>query len=186
MLVVRSFCEVVIVGQLDRSPGSIRSIARARDVTYGLFSLLFVGIITFALVIDPRSNPLLEAERRVAESVRHNVLLELKTSTEDGRITAPTLPVILEKVQKDLRTSLRGGYGFVCKEIKDLRTKYADWTPIEKQPNDFKRQASENSNEALARNSTSSFVERDGPSETIMYASYAPVTRPPFLELDIE
>ncbi|MCJ1343005.1 hypothetical protein MMC31_001194 [Peltigera leucophlebia] len=66
-LLIRSFCEIVIVGQLDRSPAGIQNINRARDITYGLFSVLFVGCITFAIPAKGAEDPLAKREEIARE-----------------------------------------------------------------------------------------------------------------------
>ncbi|KAH0537286.1 hypothetical protein FGG08_005911 [Glutinoglossum americanum] len=147
-LLLRSFCEVVIVGQLDRWPANTQEIFRARDVTYGLFSMFFVGFITFAIPKNAEEDPLIkrqEEQDRADEAAKEAALEEVATwiiqklgeVTEHGRKTSPTIPTLLDTLESELgpqrpHQDLYNVWDTKKKEIHKLRELYADWEPIYK------------------------------------------------------
>jgi hypothetical protein len=139
---IRAFCEVVIVGQRDRNPTDVKAIASARDVTYALFSLLFVGFILSALHQFPQTNGLLETDRHVHEIVTNTVLEKIPRLTGGYRSTGPTIAKLFEEVEHDANLkepAFPEDQPAVKREVDELRLYYADWTPIERQPIDFQR-----------------------------------------------
>ncbi|KAL2679375.1 hypothetical protein Neosp_010149 [[Neocosmospora] mangrovei] len=129
-LLVRAFCEVVIVGQLDRAPKGLLNIYRARDVCYSLFSLFFViftaGSIPSGSDIDPDpweleskiSARLAEEQRRLDEALQlglQNSLdawpeeadrlfkERLATVTEEATKSAPVVSVVLDTLCDQVR-----------------------------------------------------------------------------------
>ena len=130
-LLIRSFCEVVIVGELDRWPASIQTINRVRDVTYGLFSVLFVGYITFAIPKNGAEDPLAQREEIARGEVKALVMRQLAAVTEHGRKTAPTIPILLEALE--MEEPLTSNH-MKRVEIDRLKALYVDWEPIYKLP----------------------------------------------------
>lgn len=139
-LLVRSFCEVVIVGQLDRWPTHFQDIIRARDVTYGLFSAGFA--ILAALSIFSTSmpqDPLLEEERTAIEEVRNWVATRHAAVSGNGRKTVPPFEDLIQPLETKTR-NLAVQHGtpsarmkrMKLKEIKSLKRSYVGCEPIVK------------------------------------------------------
>jgi len=137
-LLLRSFCEVVIVGQLERHPAHIQTITRARDATYGLFSLCFIIFITFAVPKRGGGDPLIEKEKAAVQEAKTWVIQRLDEMTEHGRKTAPTISTLFhileEQLQEQNDQSQDDSDSSYMKlmEIKRLRKFYAGWEPIYK------------------------------------------------------
>ncbi|EEU38878.1 uncharacterized protein NECHADRAFT_83216 [Fusarium vanettenii 77-13-4] len=129
-LLVRAFCEVVIVGQLDRAPKALLKIYRAQDVCYSLFSLLFViftaGSIPSGSDNDPDpweleskiSARLAEEQRKLDEALQvtlQNSLdgwpeeadrlfkEKLAAVTESGTKSAPVVSIVLDTLRDQVR-----------------------------------------------------------------------------------
>ncbi|RSL75639.1 hypothetical protein CEP51_010681 [Fusarium floridanum] len=129
-LSVRAFCEVVIVGQLDRAPGKILKIYGARDVCYSLFSLLFVYFIGLSIPnslekdLDPwelesKISARLAEEQRTADEALQDSLQNsldewpeqadklfkerLVAMTESGTKPAPVVSVVLDILRDQVR-----------------------------------------------------------------------------------
>jgi len=137
-LLIRSFCEVVIVGQLDRDPADIQDIARARDITYGLFSMFFVGFIAFATPQNSSEDPLVKTEYAAVEEVTTWIIQKLERATEHGRKTAPTMSALLQPLESILELQISNSGScppdakIKRKEVNRLKALYADWQPIYK------------------------------------------------------
>ncbi|KAK3386789.1 hypothetical protein B0H63DRAFT_558410 [Podospora didyma] len=107
ILCVRSFCEVVIVGQLDRAPNSLQTILVARDVCYGLWTAcfaFFVAIATpsrFDKVYGDKD--LWDEDRK--EAVRQQAA-EFEKATADCRAVEATLMTWLPELEEFLKRKL--------------------------------------------------------------------------------
>lgn len=132
------------MGQLDRWPAGIQTINRARDVTYGLFSVLFVGYITFAIPAKGAEDPLAKREEIARGEVKALVIRQLAAVTEHGRKTAPTIQILLEALEKEVplcntksKVPFEGPFTanhMKRVEIDRLKALYGDWEPIYKLP----------------------------------------------------
>lgn len=128
------------MGQQDRSPDDVQGIARARDVTYGLFSMFFVGFIAFATPKNASEDPLIKSEYDAVQEVTTWIIQRLEQVTEHGKKTAPTMSVLLEPLEADIGPPPTSQSGIVRNpdteikrtEIKRLKALYADWEPIYK------------------------------------------------------
>ncbi|KAK0705688.1 hypothetical protein B0H67DRAFT_649997 [Lasiosphaeris hirsuta] len=121
-LLVRSFIELVVVGELDRNPRHLGNIILARDVCYGLFSATFFILVAIATpthsYVDPWDEDSREGERMEAaarekmradrvvveerlgkwvEEFEEGVLERLAEVTQ-GRRTAPDFGVVVDEV----------------------------------------------------------------------------------------
>ncbi|KAF2473743.1 uncharacterized protein BDR25DRAFT_124749 [Lindgomyces ingoldianus] len=125
-LLIRSFCEVVIVGQLDRHPRHLQDILRARNVTYHLFSVSFAATILKAIPCGEDVDPLVQEETEAINFVRDFVLRRINELTDHEKKTAPQITTILDEVEQAQQ-------GFQVKnEVKRLRAIYKGWEPIYK------------------------------------------------------
>ena len=136
-LLIRSFCEIVIVGQLNRSPGHLTAILRARDVVYGLFSLPLMICIACALPGNaPESHdPLVAQEEDEIDRLTNSILQRLNEITENGRKTAPAMDSFLKTFEKYPEgTNYPAQMIQLTKldEVRRLMYKYRKWTPIYK------------------------------------------------------
>lgn len=136
-LLIRSFCEIVIVGQLNRSPGHLTAILRARDVVYGLFSLPLMICIACALPENaPESHdPLVALEEDEIDRLTNSILQRLNEITENGRKTAPSMDSFLkafEKYPKGINYPAQMIELVKLDEVRRLMYKYRKWTPIYK------------------------------------------------------
>jgi hypothetical protein len=99
MLIFRSFCEVVIAGEIDRTspdPDTFVEIHRARCVIYGLASIPFAWCMTYAMGIGGK-DVVTELKDEVEPEIRQLLKDRLTLLTEDGAKTAPQLePILLE------------------------------------------------------------------------------------------
>jgi hypothetical protein len=128
------------VGQLDRWPADIQDITQARDVTYGLFGMFFVGCIAFATPPNASEDPLISREYVAVEQVTTWIIHRLEQVTQHGRKTAPTISTLLEPLERSLEpqaASEEDPYSnpdtkTTRKEINRLKALYADWKPIYK------------------------------------------------------
>src|SRR5947209_4303285 len=102
-LSIRSFCEIVIVGQLDRWPKNLPQIMRARDVTYSLFSIplaiaLIFGIPNFS------NDQIVVKEENEAEEVRRLFRRKIDETSQSGSTTAPEINDILDEIEGQLNS----------------------------------------------------------------------------------
>jgi hypothetical protein len=136
-LATRSFCELVIVGQLDRWPSDPIQTARARDGTYGLFSIFFLACMIKAIPSNSGDDPLVQRQTQAVDEVKSWVAIKLDSETENGRKTSPSLEILLEQLKTSLATKQRNDPEFVLwnmkiMEINRLEKLFADWMPISK------------------------------------------------------
>ncbi|KAI8665735.1 hypothetical protein NCS56_01010600 [Fusarium sp. Ph1] len=160
-LLARAFCEVVIVGQLDRAPKGLLKIYRAQDVCYSLFSVLFViftaGSIPSGSDNDPDpweleskiSARLAEEQRRLDEALQlglQNSLdgwpeeadrlfkERLTTMTESGTKSAPVVSVVIDMLRDQVRQE--GSDERLLRGKLDHLTRIGqdleDWVPVYK------------------------------------------------------
>ncbi|ORY17007.1 hypothetical protein BCR34DRAFT_584064 [Clohesyomyces aquaticus] len=125
-LFMRSFCEVIIVGQLDRFPTHLQDIQRARNVTYHLFSAVFAVFAVFSIPSSKATDPLLLEEINAINLVKNSVLDTLAGYTENETKTAPDLSIIFDVVEAAQSEDE------VKRELKRVRKLYKDWTPVYK------------------------------------------------------
>jgi hypothetical protein len=147
-LSIRSFCEVVIVGQLDRWPVSLAEIIRAREVTYSLFSIPLAIALIFSIPNIPNDN-LVVKEENEAEEVSRLVRQRIEDDSLSGSTTAPEINDILAEIEGQLNSgkALNNGefqtltYGSGKRwqsieaqllEVERIRKMYGEWTPIRK------------------------------------------------------
>ncbi|KAH8656644.1 hypothetical protein BGZ60DRAFT_435012 [Tricladium varicosporioides] len=145
-LIIRSFCEIIIVGQLDRSPTNLPEILDARNTTYGLFSSVFVVSVIFAIPFKGSSDPLEDArnvnnlERSQAQEnarveVRDWVMEKLLGRIEDRNSSSPPISELLCTLEKELgapddSADPLGAFEAKKEEISKMREYYKDWKPI--------------------------------------------------------
>jgi hypothetical protein len=138
-LLMRSFCEVVIVGQLARWPASVQTIARARDVTYGFFSVLFCFFIMMGAVPENSiaRDPIVERQEVAIRQVNDWIKAHLESVTEGGEKTAPTISALLETLEARLAADNLDPqdqvvYDIKMKEVSRLKALYTNWEPVYK------------------------------------------------------
>lgn len=129
-LLVRSFCEVVIVGQLDRAPKGLLNIYRAQDVCYSLFSLFFVIFIGCSIPsgsewdpdpweLESKISTRLAEQQRISDEALQLALQNsldawpeeadrlfkerLAAVTESGTTSAPVVSVVLDALRDQVR-----------------------------------------------------------------------------------
>lgn len=137
-LTVRSFCELVITGQLDRWPANLERIHRARDVTYGLFTVLFILFMVIAIEVTPSNDSIFEEDRRFREEVKSMITTQYATTTEDGRLTAPPISELFDLIQEQLNQerkedsseSVEWKLRIKSNELKRMRKQFGSWAPI--------------------------------------------------------
>ncbi|RSL50994.1 hypothetical protein CEP54_011658 [Fusarium duplospermum] len=160
-LLVRAFCEVIIVGQLDRAPGKLLKIYEAQDVCYTLFSFLFVFFIACSIPsslerdsdpweLESKISARLAEEQRVADEALQvtlqNSLNEwpeqadklfkerLATVTESGTKSAPVVSVVLDILRDQVQQE--GSDERLVQGKLDHLTRMAqdiqDWVPVYK------------------------------------------------------
>ena len=142
-LFIRTFCAVIIIGQLDRSPTDLDNLQRARDITYGLFSSAFVVPILFCWPSKTKDDPLAvqkeeakqaKKDAQVAsdtavEEYRGSLMHKLDEITESGKKTAPTVFAFLQDMESELVAN--DIHSAVKKEeLERLKVLYEEWEPI--------------------------------------------------------
>jgi hypothetical protein len=147
-LSIRSFCEIVIVGQLDRWPENLAEILCARDVTYSLFSIPLAIALIFGMPNFPNDHIVVKEEKE-AEEVRCLFLQRIDNDSQSGSTTAPEIKDILDGIEGQLNSgkalhngefrAIPDGYGKRAQsieaqllEVERIRTMYGEWTPIRK------------------------------------------------------
>jgi len=134
-LFLRSFCQVIIVGQLNRVSNNSQAAFRGFDATYGLFGLVFLGAIEFSIPFESSS------EMRGHENTQSSAVGEVKrglssllrSKTQEGLQTAPKLTELLDELAQQLDIPKRVGitdYNPKNDEIKRISRKYKGWRPI--------------------------------------------------------
>ena len=153
---VRSFCEIVIAGQLDRWPANILEIYRARDVCYGLFSVAFLYTLNFGLprteTHDPWEMDNLITMRQEAElqktldswpdEAHQRFKTKLAEWTRGGQTTAPDVGQIFDALRDDLQAEPTaspvqedGDHRLLEGKLDILNTMqeaFRDWVPVYK------------------------------------------------------
>jgi len=139
---IRSFCEIVIVGQLDRWPEHLAEIMRARDVTYSLFSIVMAYSVILSI---PNSfkDSYVEKEENEIKEVRQWIMQKIERGSQSGTVTAPDLKGMLEELEGQLKSRqvLRNGVFQTSSkarqsveaqllEVERIRAMYGEWTPI--------------------------------------------------------
>jgi hypothetical protein len=129
-LIARSFCEIVIAGQLDRHPTHLQTILRARNVCYHLFSLAFIALVAFTTRPDnpDEADPLALKEEAAVQQARDFLIDRLDFRTRGRLLTAPKFGVLLD----DLRNHAPLKSPEMEREIKRLEAEYGDWEPVYK------------------------------------------------------
>lgn len=146
-LFARSFCEVVIVGQLDRDPSRLSQILRARDVTYGLFSIALVTSVLFA--VPHRywtEDKCIEKEQNEILEVKQWVLRRMDEGSVNCSATAPEINDMLDELEthlKDMKYLKSGNFHTGARdredwisiqlqriEVERTRAVYGGWKPI--------------------------------------------------------
>jgi len=147
-LSIRSFCEIVIVGQLDRWPENLAEIMCARDVTYSLFSIPLAIALIFSMPNFPNDHSVVKEENE-AEEVRCLVLQRIDDGSQSGSTTAPEINDILNGIEGQFNSgkalhngefqAITNGSGkrgqsieAQLLEVERIRTMYGEWTPIRK------------------------------------------------------
>lgn len=145
-LLARSFCEVVIAGEMSRATVvNFRLVTRVRHITHGLFTVALFWGLCFAL---PTERAL--ADKWVDEakaSVRARLAGLVSERTQQGRVTAPDVKDLLEEMAKyrlfnrdnparvqpmaweSERLAKEATEGYY---LGELRKRYAAWTPIQR------------------------------------------------------
>jgi len=155
-LSTRSFCEIVIVGQLNRWPAGILEIYLARDACYGLFSGVFLCALPFSLpraeTDDPWEMDYLITTRQEAELQRtldswpgdahRRFKTKLGELTRNGQKTAPDVSQIFDALRGDLRAESTaspaqgdGHHRLLEGKLEILNTMQEtvrDWVPVYK------------------------------------------------------
>jgi len=136
-LLLRSFCEIVIVGQLDRDHSDIYDSQKARDVMYGLCSIYLVWAIVFAVPEKGKEDPLVVKDHSAVEEIKRLIEAKIAEVTDGGKNTAPTMSSVLNGIEETLRAQTvpadaQQEYFMKLNEIARLRKQYASWEPVYK------------------------------------------------------
>ncbi|KUJ12160.1 uncharacterized protein LY89DRAFT_688621 [Mollisia scopiformis] len=139
-LLLRSFCEIVIVGQLDRSHSDIYDPQRARDVMYGLCSIYLVLVVAFAVPEKGKEDPLVIKDHAAVEEIKRLIEERIAEVTDGGKNTAPTMSSVLNGIEENLRAQTvpadaQQEYFMKLNEIARLRKQFANWEPVYKGSN---------------------------------------------------
>lgn len=129
-LLARSFCELIFVGQLDRSPKNLRIIWRARMVLFHLCSAVFALNMALTILHDKKSierDKLHFAETEAIKAVQRRIQKELTPLSKSRKpAIAPAMKDLLKKAEGEEPNI------YTKAEIKRLMKRYGDWTPINK------------------------------------------------------
>ncbi|CZR59674.1 uncharacterized protein PAC_09568 [Phialocephala subalpina] len=136
-LLLRSFCEVVIAGQLDRAHRHIFDTQRARDVMYGLFSIYLVWVVAFAVPEKGKEDPLVEKDCSAVAEIKRLIEEKIAEVTDGGKNTAPTMASVLNGIEATLKAQTvpaegQQEYFMKLNEIARLRKLYGNWEPVYK------------------------------------------------------
>lgn len=147
MLGARSFSETFILGFLDGWARNLTTIYLVRDISYGVFSTIFVVFVTFAVptqkgFIDPlvkEKDDKYQAEKTAKQAARQRVRdwinPKIEEMTEFGKKTAPTMDVLLTLLESEIGgwVPMNDPYDTLEEmrlEIAGLREVHKDWEPI--------------------------------------------------------
>lgn len=136
-LLLRSFCEVVIAGQLDRDRRDVFDTQRARDVMYGLCSIYLVWAVAFAVPEKGIEDPLVEKDHSAVAEIKRLIEEKIAEATDGGKNTAPTMSSVLDGIEKTLKAQTvpaegQQEYYMKLNEIARLRKLYGNWEPVYK------------------------------------------------------
>jgi hypothetical protein len=169
-LLLRSFCEIVIVGQLDRRSSDIFDSQRARDVMYGLCSIYLVWVAVYAVPEKGKEDPLVTKDTAAVEEIKRLVEGKIAEVIDGGKNTAPTMAKVLNEIETDLRAQTvpedaQQEHVMKLNEIARLRKQYGNWEPVYKGGNNTDGQNEiielvEQNNRALEEETQSSGVGR--------------------------
>jgi len=123
------------VGQLDRWPGHLMAILRARDVVYGLFSFPVVIFLGSAIPKNTPEDPLVTQQHHLLYSLKESILQQLQTATGNGIRTAPPMLSFLKTFDTKvagLSPSEREPALLRNEELRRLKYMYGKWEPIQK------------------------------------------------------
>lgn len=134
-LLLRSFCEIIIVGQLDRVSSDIFDSQRARDVMYGLCSIYLVLVVVYAVPEKGKEDPLVTKETAAVEEIKRLVEGKISEVTDGGNNTAPTMSRVLNGIEADLRAQTvpedaQQEHFMKLNEIARLRKQWGNWEPV--------------------------------------------------------
>lgn len=109
--------------------------------------MLFVGCITFAIPVKGAEDPLAKREEIAREEVKTLIIEQLAAVTQHGRKIAPTIPTLLEALEKAVPLRYASSKAppegpstaNIMKriEIDRLKALYVDWEPIYKGPGEI-------------------------------------------------
>ncbi|KAF8862361.1 hypothetical protein BDZ45DRAFT_799177 [Acephala macrosclerotiorum] len=136
-LLLRSFCEVVIAGQLDQDRGKVFDTQRARDVMYGLCSIYLVWAVAFVVPEKGKEDPLVEKDRSAVAEIKRLIEEKIAEVTDGGKNTAPTMSSVLNGIETTLKAQTvpaegQQEYFMKLNEIARLRKLYGNWEPVYK------------------------------------------------------
>ncbi|KAK3343429.1 hypothetical protein B0T25DRAFT_614461 [Lasiosphaeria hispida] len=179
-LLVRSFIELVAVGEIDRNPRHLGNIIVARDVCYGLFSAVFFILAAVAMPtrshIDPWEEDEKEGERRDlaarektradrelveerlekwVEEFEQRVLGRLAEVTRGGKM-APDLGRVVDEVWEGLEEKGEGDVERMLRAeqvvvVDRTKARFKDWRPIFKREDSKMAKGREEEDEQLSR-----------------------------------
>jgi hypothetical protein len=145
-ITLRSFFEVIIVGQLNRWPADIASIYDTREITYSIGTMAFLSLVPFSIPNKKSKDPLVEKERefnknkaaaqlKAEDGVSTWLLQEMAKATNSGQKTVPTISALLARLEGQLKSRENENdeyqtFGVKTKEIERLRRLYTNWEPI--------------------------------------------------------
>jgi hypothetical protein len=136
-LVLRSFCEVVIAGEVDRRQVNLAETGLARDVTYALFSIL-PAVLASKVIAQKSPDILRNMLPEVEKETRAWLRLELDAITVRRSKTAPRISDVLERLKAENLSKNPAELGAEEKArrllkdhyIRTLISRYGDWEPI--------------------------------------------------------
>ncbi|KAF2813599.1 uncharacterized protein BDZ99DRAFT_517848 [Mytilinidion resinicola] len=139
-LALRSFTDLITIGQQNRSPAHLPTILRARDVTYGLFSLPMTICIPVAIPANKSADPLVARKDEVMSDLTTRIIRRLRVITQNCTKTAPDIDEFLEGFEdgkaarnSTFAASLAWERAYMVNdEVGRLRSVYRGWTPIQK------------------------------------------------------
>lgn len=139
-LMCRSFVEVIIVGQLDRSPGNLPNTWRARDVIFNIFSI-FAAACVPGLVWDQNEqtyeDPMHKEETRAIDAVTDKLRRMIFVYSECyPASTFPPFKDFLKEIEqlleehRNVRPLKYHEEDYEREELRRLRKRFKDWKPI--------------------------------------------------------
>jgi hypothetical protein len=148
---MRSFCELIFVGEYDRNVVNLIQMKTARDVIYGLFTAPALAALYQAI---PRGDKDFFHKTRIESEKEINLALlpKIVELSDNGGKTSPSMELVLEEVLKTIKMdlfaelqSLKGSLRekrerskllikqeYHAKYIEYLKGYFADWEPIQR------------------------------------------------------